>query len=286
MNTRAGFRWVCVGLSLLMLSGCDLPIATVWRDDEQLLEIPLDELKSVSVETHNGSISAAPAPQAVVAVRAKIRAGGNSPQDAEACLEALEVVAESPQPDQLQVTWRWNVPRRPSWQAHVSFEVALPAQLNLLAKSHNGKLQVNQIQGDCDLETHNGEIRVDNAANSRLHAATHNGPLEIVTSANEIDLQTHNGAVQAHLSSQTPRGSIQTHNGGIELSLSQQSAVRLECQTVNGSIANRLDLQDLQTKKRQRLSGTLGQGTHTLEVETHNGGISLSDSPTAEAQEL
>jgi DUF4097 and DUF4098 domain-containing protein YvlB len=259
---------------LAALGGCDRWSAKVWVEEQRELRMPAGGLTRLEIETHNGALSATGEEGAAeIVVVAKVRGGGESTASAQACLAAIELVSET-DGGVHRLGWRYSAAKAADWNSEVAFRVTLPPGVEISAQTHNGAIEIAGMTAACDLETHNGRIRVDAGAGP-LVAETHNGAIDVRTRAGRIDLTTHNGAVEvAALGAGPLGGSILTHNGRVRLGLIDGISTDLSCETANGKIHVNVPWEASVTKKTQT-SGRVGTGGAALEVETHNGTISV-----------
>jgi Toastrack DUF4097 len=278
-NSRYG-GWACLALLATagFTGGCTG--GSIWASSEEELDLPVLGVHTVLVRTDNGDVQVRPTRGQgdTIHVRAIIRAGGRDEIDAQACLEAIDIVTPTGGPaDSVQeIRWAWKRPQEPHWRTQVSFEIAMPAALDLQAETENGKLDVAGVTGACELKSKNGAIRAWAVAADRLSALTKNGMLDVESPARQIDLTTTNGMIVAALTGPAvSNGRIETHNGLVRLSLDPTANVQIRCQTTNGRVTNRLPLRDIVQKSKKRLEGSLGDASGTIEISTHNGGIKL-----------
>lgn len=280
---------VAKGLGMLMLlgcvGGCGVPLS--WDSREELIEITPAGVQGLSLKTINGQIRvrASDDPDSLIEVTANIKGGAGSPEDVEACLDAIEITITDFNEATPQISWRWRDGHQSGWSGIVSFEAIVPKRLGIVADTQNGAIDVTGAEGDYQLKSQNGRIRTL-GSNSSLHAETHNGGLFVQSTASEVQLSTHNGAIEGELKSTAAlNGKVESHNGSIQLSVNPWSSTKLSARTKNGRIESELPLDD-EVSKRKTLVGSLGTGAGALEVSTHNGSITLratnADAPLPE----
>ncbi len=277
-------KWLESVLALAMLttaSGCaNMGLAIVWAEREDAFRLESPEISQVVVASHNGQIEAEgrTGNNLAIDVVARVRGGGLSDSDASACLEAIEIVTPVTNDGKTQeIGWRWRMKNHPPhWQIQVAFEVKLPAALALRAESHNGRLVVRRMSGDCDLHSHNAGIEVIDGGPGELVAESHNGPIDARSLAPHVELSSHNGSVSAELlSAEALAGHVDSHNGSVRLALSPTVGAELECASHNASVQVDLPLENAVRKGRKELRGRLGPGGQPLVVESHNGSIEI-----------
>jgi len=273
------------GLMLsLASSGCIVVIADVddWEGWGKRVTTATTEERSfetngisaVNIETHNGSITFdGQTDGGAGQVTITKKAGGRTQDEADAAMEAIELVFE-PKGDTFEMSWRWKTPRKRGWNGDVSFAVRSPGHLDLSTETHNGPITVAGATGAVEVESHNGEIKV-NASGKSLEIEAHNGEIEAIYSGPSVTLNAHNGAITADLSGcREVTGDVSSHNGDVRVSVGKETSATVEARTDNGGIECSAPLSDLK-KSRRSLGGKLGAGGGKLEVETHNGAIAI-----------
>ena len=139
----------------------------------------------------------------------------------------------------------------------VHFQVHVPYGVGLLARTVNGEINAESLQGDVDARTVNGSIRV--ATTGLAIANTVNGSVNVTMG--RADWPT--GA------------SFKTVNGGITLTLPAVFDADLRADTLNGGITSDFPITVLGEVSPRRLHGTVGAGGRTLSLSTVNGSIKL-----------
>jgi Putative adhesin len=275
-----------LGTLLLATHGCVGDGPRQWIEDTEDHNLPTVGTRRVSLKTSNGHIQVRPANQGAetIEIHAIVRAGGRDQADAARCRDAIEIAMPvSGRDDSIQdITWAWREPKQPSWSADVSFEIAMPVELDVTAETDNGRIDVVGVLGDCVVKSDNGAIRVV-AAQEQLSAETTNGEIIVESPAEDLNIRSTNGAVRATLTnSHNVGGTISTTNGSVTVKLAKTAATSLDCRTVHGSVKNSLPLTEREKKtsrtagkNRSHLKGQLAGGGATLDVQTTNGNIEL-----------
>jgi DUF4097 and DUF4098 domain-containing protein YvlB len=138
----------------------------------------------------------------------------------------------------------------------VHFDVRVPYGVALAARTVNGEVNGESLQGDADARTVNGSIRL--STTGRATASTVNGSLNITMGRTDW----------------TDDVSFKTVNGGITLAMPTLDA-ELRAETLNGSITADFPITVTGEVSRRRLRGTVGNGGHVLHLATVNGSIKL-----------
>ncbi|MEO5824394.1 MAG: DUF4097 family beta strand repeat-containing protein [Gemmatimonadales bacterium] len=140
----------------------------------------------------------------------------------------------------------------------MDYVVRLPAGVRVRGETVNGGITVNAIDAPADLETVNGDIRVDAGAAGSL--------------------QTVNGSIRGSFARADWSGTLnmETVNGGIDLQFPANFAADVRGETVSGSISSP-DFPVTITGKwgPKSFRGSVGGGGRSLRVETVNGNITI-----------
>jgi DUF4097 and DUF4098 domain-containing protein YvlB len=137
----------------------------------------------------------------------------------------------------------------------------------LSAQTANGRVIVKELAiDDIYLESSNGAMELINLHSRALRANTSNGKVTLINTTGRIDAETKNGAIDAYSLTVTDDVTLRTSNGSINVSLSEDSDVRIEANTSNGSVNifghdNRYEV--------------LNDGTYSLKLDTSNGSIDV-----------
>ncbi len=208
----------------------------------------------------NGQIRASPAAGSQVEVRA-IREARTGSEEASRELLKTSEMREEVTPDGVRIETPEGQGRGRGFgraQLSVRYEVRVPPGLNLLFK------------------TQNGEVRLENVDGARIEATTTNGGIIGRGVSGAVEAQTVNGGVTMDLASVTGDSRITTVNGGVMITVSPGVNANLEATVVNGGVQVQDGFQltaDEQT--RQRVSGRIGNGGPRLVLQTTNGGVRL-----------
>jgi len=125
------------------------------------------------------------------------------------------------------------------------------------------------------VELVNGDLLIDGVEGS-VDADTVNGTIVVRGASGEIELETVNGQIELELGSAArDEISLSSVNGTIEVFL--DGSAEIEAETVNGRIHNDFGIEVKKGKYvGSSMSGSIGGGGPTIEIETVNGGIRVS----------
>jgi DUF4097 and DUF4098 domain-containing protein YvlB len=186
-----------------------------------------------------------------------------------------------------------------SWHApQVTVEV--PAQLDLTAKTADGALKIDGVQGNVELHTSDGAVSVDNvsgvvrltASDGAIHmhnlagtleSRSSDGPVEISGRLNAVQVHTSDGGLDLTLadgSNLTAPSRVDSSDGSVRIHLPHNLAVDLDVHTSDGSIKTDIPLTmsgyDSGKDSGHNLHGRLNGGTVPLVVHTSDGSVSIS----------
>lgn len=322
MKTLSRFqasRWCPAGLAIAAMAltaGCDHSIRRSRVEATQVIELMATDVQKVAAFVDNGHIHVRPSTTSdTIRILATIVASGRDPADAEACLKAVEILTPRTGPGEeiQEVRWGSKGNRSLYRSVSVSFDIEMPASLELAATSDNGEIDVVAVLGNRELKSDNGRIHVSDwlpteepvwdgslaATDARIVAATDNGAIEVESAAGALVLETDNGSIDARSAARQVRfaanngaiqarltaagridGRIQSDNGSVSLILNPEVSTRLDCQSDRGGIARvGLAINEQYSESDHRLKCAIGTGEGLLEIETDNGPINLESMP-------
>ncbi|HZW10360.1 MAG TPA: hypothetical protein VFF69_10695 [Phycisphaerales bacterium] len=265
-------------LALLVLAGGSLACAGCFeswgqarftRDVEATFLLPAGA--GLAADTANGAIDIAEAQRDDVLVRAVVRATTQERAD------AVEIVADTGEPDWLEIRAVWPDGRGPS--EGVSLMIEAPGGRPVRATTGNGELVLTGFSGGAHLSTSNGEVRAT-GHDGPVRADSSNGGITIVGAAGAVDAETSNGEVCVELADRSPGPvEIDSSNGGVTLVVGPGFAGKISADTSNGSVS----LDDGGAGHPHALGGDrssrvvqVGAGGPESRVETSNGAIRIS----------
>jgi len=236
--------------------GCD---QQNWGDDREgyceVRESTVLSSGSLTVDASpNGGIIVEGAPRYDVQVRARVIATADTEDRARQIVSAVRI---QPNGDRIQAEGPTGLGRHEGW--HVSYELWVPAQMNLSLKSVNGGVSVRGVEGRIECNTTNGGVKLANV-NGDVRGRTTNGGVDI-----ELD-----GAMW-----QGEGLDVQTSNGGVRISVPEHYSARLEASTVNGGLNSDFPVV-MQGRRPREIEATLGGGGAPIRVRTSNGGVKIT----------
>ncbi len=230
--------------------------------------IPVEDIEKLSVYNVNGSISvtAWDQPEIEIIAYKRIRAGSSA--QAEKYLSELEIdIHETDEGLEVQT----RIPRKAkgggffSWllgesggSISVSYEIKVPAKMDLEIHSTNGKLYLEGCRGFLKLFTTNGKITAENIQGT-------------------VDARTTNGSIKVVMEEMLPEEDLRlrTTNGSIRLYLPSDVNAVLDAKTTNGSIRCELPLTERYSGNKKHLQGKINEGGPLIYLKTTNGSIKV-----------
>jgi hypothetical protein len=205
----------------------------------------------------NGQIEASPSTGTKVEVRAIREAHAGNEEASREMLRMAEM-REEVAPDRVSI----QGPQGPEnggfgrRRISIKYEVRIPAGLNLLFRTQNGEVKLENIQG------------------VRIEASSTNGAITGRGISGALEASTVNGGITMDLEAVTGDTRMVTVNGGIMLSVAPSVNADLEATVVNGGVRvqDGLSLSN-DEHSRQRVAGRIGSGGPRLIVQTTNGGV-------------
>ncbi|HEY7501870.1 MAG TPA: DUF4097 family beta strand repeat-containing protein [Vicinamibacterales bacterium] len=181
--------------------------------------------------------------------------------------------------------------------------VSVPRDVNVIARSGDGSIRVEGVNGRLELRTGDGGIRASDVsgelildtgdgsitvegARGRLALETGDGGVNVSGRLTSVKLHTGDGAIVYRADPGTEMSDnweITTGDGGVTLYLPPGFAADLDAHTGDGSIRNELDVASTSEsnnhdENRRTLRGRLGSGGRQIRVRTGDGTIRLRPS--------
>jgi DUF4097 and DUF4098 domain-containing protein YvlB len=217
-------------------------------------------------------------------------------------IDALEVKSSQ---DGNTIELEVKQPRRESFtgigihrSASARLTVSVPRRANVRARSGDGSIQIDRVNGLIDLNTGDGSIRAGRVAGElKLH--TGDGSVTVEDADGRLDIDTGDGsvtvggkltAVRLHTgdgsivyraqagTAMTEDWEITTGDGGVSLYLPADFSAELDAHTGDGTIRNDLSLLEgagAGEVSRRTVRGRIGAGGRQLRIRTGDGSINL-----------
>jgi DUF4097 and DUF4098 domain-containing protein YvlB len=302
----AGIRAiVALGACAVLASACDVDVdaqGVTARDEKRFTVSGTPEL---TLATFDGAIEIRtwdrPEIEVVVERRADTKAEADSIEiKAEQSGNQISVEARRPTARERRVVFGFHVGRSASIVATV------PRVTNLLARSGDGSITAERLDGRLELRTGDGAIR-GNELKGQLRVHTGDGSIKLNGIDGALDIDTDDGSISVDgrvlgLTARSGDGSITvraasgsamkadwdvtTGDGRVQLELPGDFSAEIDAHTGDG----RIDVDDLRIQVvgdagRTSVRGRVGAGGRTLKVRSGDGSIVLRGGRTAERTE-
>lgn len=133
-----------------------------------------------------------------------------------------------------------------------------------------------------DLRTVNGGVRLDNVGGEVRASSTNGGVKGTIAAATLVDARTVNGGVELSIAGAlAPDGEVRltSVNGGVRLAVPADTKAGITARCTNGRVNySELPLAVDGEPTRRRVQGTLNGGGARIELQTTNGGVTISRS--------
>jgi Putative adhesin len=267
MSRRHKWAWgVLLCLALVSIS-CDVKVGegglsvdfTAGKaTDEWVRSYDIKPGGRLDIINVNGQIEASLSSGTKVEVRAIREARAGSEEASREMLQKTEM-REEVTPDRVSIQIPEAHERGGGFgrrQLSIKYDVRIPPGLNILLKTQNGEVKLENIQG------------------IRIQAASTNGGITGRRLSGAVEASTVNGGIQMDLDAVTGDTRMVTVNGGVMLSVAPAVNADLEATVVNGGVLvqDGLSLSG-DERSRQRVAGRIGSGGPRLVVQTTNGGV-------------
>jgi len=143
--------------------------------------------------------------------------------------------------------------------AHIDFQVSVPANLMVSASSVSGDVKLSGTQGDIRASSVSGDVHLDHLHATALHATTVSGDIDA-----QMDALTGGGDLE-----------FETVSGDVGIEMPQALDADLRLSTVSGSIDTDYPLTVNGRMSRRSLEARIGKGGRRLAISTVSGDVRL-----------
>ncbi len=153
--------------------------------------------------------------------------------------------------------WDWIFGRSKP-QVNIQFFIKVPSKMNLDLESVNGKVHIEDMEGEFRLRTTNGPVLARGIVGS-------------------INGRTVNGGLNIHVI-KLSRGDevrLQTTNGNVALSLYETVQADVDASTVNGGVSTDFPLEVEGVLNSKQIRGQIHGGGGLIDLRTVNGSITI-----------
>ncbi len=234
-----------------------LACASLYAADSKTVEktLPLAATGSVTIETHNGSITVHTWARPQIEIHARIeiaswsgfsiadrRRFDETKVDIDSFGDSVRIKSNYPLVD-------WSLGSNPD----IHYTITAPRTASLRIRDHNSRIEVHDLNAALSISTHNSRVIVDGLAGS-------------------LQLDAHNGDARVEFASFTASSSVDTHDGDVELVLPTNSKFDLHSTGHNASLQSDFHIMTHAIGQRGgNAVGTVNGGGEVLRINSHNG---------------
>jgi len=162
--------------------------------------------------------------------------------------------------------------------------VSVPASANVVAKSGDGAIDIERVDGHIRLRSGDGSIRARDV-NGELDVHTGDGSITLGGKLTSVRAHSGDGNVRVEVAEGSSAGAdwdITTGDGSVTLAIPDGFGAELDAHTGDGGISTRdVTISNVSGRiGRNSLRGRLGDGGHTVRVRTGDGSITLARART------
>src|SRR5436190_7203037 len=233
MSARARLL-ACLLPAVLAGSACDIAISADGVEGTFDRQLTVSGPLELEVESGSGDIVVHTGPAGTVQIKARVRASTNPfvSFGSQSPAERVRQIEKDPpiehMGNRIQVgPKRWNE----GWSGiSINYEITVPANTRLSARSGSGDLEVGDIAGPVNTSTGSGDIRVGRVTES-VKARSGSGEID-VNGAASIEASTGSGNVVAG----SVRGDLEARSGSGDITVGQKGKGRVDVSTGSGDV--------------------------------------------------
>lgn len=289
-RAKGSLPWRKVGATVVMTSALILVGATMGRADEVAKTYTVSGHAKVKIETDDGAVRVSTGDIKQVEIRV-VFSGYKLDKDLRVSTEqngdSIEVTAKT------MGNWgfHWGVNH-----TNLRVEVHMPKDADLYARTGDGSVEADSLNGNVDVTTGDGHITVQGAkGNIRFHtgdghieargldgsvdATTGDGHVNVEGRFDSLRIKTGDGSVTARAGAGSKIGSpwnIYTGDGSVDLVIPGDLQANIDASTHDGRISLGLPVTVEGSFSSSKISGKLNGGGQTLTIRTGDGSIHLN----------
>jgi DUF4097 and DUF4098 domain-containing protein YvlB len=247
-------------IAALAGAGCDIVHGLGAKETAEWHKTyPVTASTSVDVTDTNGRIDVTATTGSSLEVDAVKTAHAATPEAAKAALERISIAEDvTPQAIKLETKVTGTGGFFNGGNGQVDYVVRVPAGTTVHFSTSNGSVQIDGLQGRVVAETTNGTVRGTNIGGT-------------------IDASTTNGGVDVEVTKVAEGGvKLSCTNGRVRLALPRDAKATISASLSNGGISSDNVTIDTTESSRRRLEGRMNGGGPRVQLETTNGGITIS----------
>ncbi len=251
--------------------------------------------KRLTVKNISGDVRVEPATGGQATVTAVKRAGRNGdPEDVVvrqvATAEGIEICVLYPgSDDDGDCDWDGNRRRGrnrgSNWDnndTQVNFTVKVPANTNLAVSTVSGDVVGHGMRGDTEARSVSGDVLLTDVVGKIVEAQTVSGNIELNrVNADEVVAETVSGDVDFSGAIQKNGDyDMKTLSGDVIMRIPKNSGADISGATFSGDFSSSFPITTKATSRytrRQRINGTIGDGSARIRVESFSGDVELRE---------
>jgi hypothetical protein len=160
----------------------------------------------------------------------------------------------------------------------VSFDIRVPPSIKeIRANNISGNIKIENMGAGVEQTLESVSGRIDTERSGDLRAKSISGSIHFASTGKSLDINSTSGRIHGEILGLEPGGSVEigTISGSVDLEVFAGFGADLRLQSVSGSVSCDFPVEIIE-QKRNKLEGTVGDGTVPFEVKTVSGRISLS----------
>lgn len=295
MRTPGGKAAALALTATVLSSACVITIASQEVEGEFQRSLAVGgQALLLDVDTGSGRIQISAGEPGVARISGRIRGraggwSGDSPATMENRVRAIEV--DPPVVLDGEVLRVGHLPRAERRRVSISYEIVVPANARVQARTGSGALLVEGVAGVVEAKTGSGRVRIVGIAGDVM-AETGSGSVELTAVGGDADVRTGSGAIRIEgvdgaLRARTGSGSIRaesdlggawdldTGSGSIRVDLPDDAAFEIDAHTGSGAVRSDHPVTvDGETRRRQ-LRGSVRGGGPRVALRTGSGSIAI-----------
>jgi DUF4097 and DUF4098 domain-containing protein YvlB len=175
---------------------------------------------------------------------------------------------------------RWDDHNQNDTEVHIT--VRVPAGVKLSAGTVSGDVVARGIRGDTDARSVSGDVRLTDIEATVVEAGSVSGSIELNRiNAEEVGAETVSGDVDFS-GEIRPRGSydLKTLSGDVVMMIPRNAGAEITGNTFSGDFNSSFPITTRSSSRytrRQRINGTIGDGSARIRVESFSGDVDLRE---------
>ncbi len=258
-------------IGLLCLFAC---LYTSKVEDSQTFTCPVSTFTSLTIDTHNGAVTATAITDTIASVKVTRYAYGRNKTDATNQLNQITI-------EDTVSAGSWSLKANfPSTAKPMGalMDAQVLANIRLNISTSNGNVTVSGIAAPISVATSNGDVILTGTADD-AEISTSNAKVVVQVHSGRIDINTSNGEIDCDLSllPATSGANLATSNGKVTLSLPPDVSAYITATTSNGTVVITGYSVQYDEKTQNHIRAKIGSGASPITIITSNGDIIIQN---------